>query len=152
MRGRGFRVHQWCDEEKIYNGATVVDDSERQMSGLPLDFKGQTVARATLGSLLSGLCGQGALIISGVLAARILGVEDRGYLALLAAFPLVLSQLGGLGVPQAVTYQLIRNPHYVRHLLRMTYRVFGVQALVLVLRHTSEYCGSISTINPGLSG
>ena len=51
---------------------------------------------------MTGFGGQAVLIISGILAARILGVEGRGYLGLLIIFPIVLCQLGGLGLPQAV--------------------------------------------------
>ena len=47
--------------------------------------------RPLAGSILTGFVGQGVLIVSGVLAARILGVQDRGYLALLVLFPAVLA-------------------------------------------------------------
>ena len=61
------------------------------------------------GSVLTGLVGQAFLIVSGVLAARILGVEDRGYLALLVLFPAVLAQIGSLGLPLAATFELSRD-------------------------------------------
>ena len=65
--------------------------------------------RATLGSLAAALSGQAVLVVSGVIVARMLGPENRGYLALLVLVPLVLSQLGGLGVPLAITYYTARD-------------------------------------------
>jgi O-antigen/teichoic acid export membrane protein len=62
-----------------------------------------------IGSVVSGLGGQLALIVSGVLAARMLGPENRGYLALLILIPTAISQLGSLGLPLAVTYELSRD-------------------------------------------
>lgn len=68
------------------------------------------VQRAALGSLFTGLVGQSALVVSGVLVARMLGVENRGYLALLVLWPAILSRLGGLGLPLSVPFFVARNP------------------------------------------
>jgi hypothetical protein len=46
-----------------------------------------------VGSLLSGIGAQAALLVSGVLVARMLGVEDRGYLALLILTRFIISHL-----------------------------------------------------------
>ena len=75
--------------------------------------------RAAIESVMTGLGGQAVLIISGILAARILGVEGRGYLALLIIFPVVLCQLGGLGLPQAVTYYTARNRKHADFVYRL---------------------------------
>jgi O-antigen/teichoic acid export membrane protein len=50
------------------------------------------------------MAGQAFLFVSGILVAKLLGVENRGYLAVLAAFVLALNQLGLLGLPQSITY------------------------------------------------
>ena len=62
----------------------------RRIAGAP----GHASARC-----LSGFAGQAVLVVSGVIAARMLGPEDRGYLALLVLVPLIVAQVGGLGDP-----------------------------------------------------
>jgi O-antigen/teichoic acid export membrane protein/O-antigen ligase len=73
------------------------------------NLRSSPVRRATLGSLAAALTGQAVLVVSGVIVARMLGPENRGYLALLVLVPVVLSQLGGLGVPLAITYHIARD-------------------------------------------
>ena len=85
------------------------------------------------GSVLTGLLGQGVLIVSGVLAARILGVQDRGYLALLVLFPAVLAQIGSLGLPLAATYELSRDRSRAGVVVRTLLRPLGLQVVSLVL-------------------
>jgi O-antigen/teichoic acid export membrane protein len=87
------------------------------------------------GSVLTGLLGQGVLIVSGVLAARILGVQDRGYLALLVLFPAVLAQIGSLGLPLAATYELGRDRSRAGVVVRTLLRPLGLQVVSLVLLH-----------------
>jgi len=91
--------------------------------------------RATFESILTGFGGQAVLIISGILAARILGVEGRGYLALLIIFPVVLCQLGGLGLPQAVTYYTARNREHADVVYRLVKVPFLIQVIGLVCLH-----------------
>lgn len=92
-------------------------------------------ARSALGSVATGLIGQGAVLISGILVARLLGPEDRGYVALLVLFPSFLSIVGGLGVPEALTYFIARDPHASRAILRSVLRLALVQGLVLCVIH-----------------
>ena len=73
---------------------------------------------AVVGSVATGLAGQLMLVASGILVARALGVEGRGQLAVIVLVPSVLSQLGTLGVPLAVTYYVARDPDGGRRLLR----------------------------------
>jgi O-antigen/teichoic acid export membrane protein len=87
------------------------------------------------GSVLTGLVGQAVLIVSGVLAARILGVEDRGYLALLVLFPAVLAQIGSLGLPLAATFELSRDRSRWAEVIRTLQRPLVVQVVSLVLLH-----------------
>ncbi len=87
------------------------------------------------GSILTGFFGQAVLIVSGVLAARILGVEDRGYLALLVLFPAVLAQIGSLGLPLAATFELSRDHSRWAEVVRTLARPFTIQCVSLVLLH-----------------
>ena len=87
-----------------------------------------------VGSILTGFL-PGSLIVSGVLAARILGVEDRGYLALLVLFPAVLAQIGSLGLPLAATFELSRDRSRWAEVVRTLVRPFTLQSITLVLLH-----------------
>jgi O-antigen/teichoic acid export membrane protein/O-antigen ligase len=88
------------------------------------------------------------LVVSGVLAARILGPQDRGYLALLVLVPLVLAQLGHMGVPLAVTYYLVQFGDHTRRIIRDLARLTILQIIcalliqavvfVVLLRHESR--------------
>ncbi len=89
--------------------------------------------RPLAGSILTGFVGQGVLIVSGVLAARILGVQDRGYLALLVLFPAVLAQIGSLGLPLAATFELSRDRSHWAEVVRTLARPFAIQCVSLVL-------------------
>jgi hypothetical protein len=51
-------------------------------------------ANATTVTVATGLLGQLVLVATGVFAARLLGAEDRGYLALIALVPAALAQVG----------------------------------------------------------
>jgi O-antigen/teichoic acid export membrane protein len=90
--------------------------------------------RATIGTVATALGGQAFLVLSGVLAARLLGVEDRGRFALLAIFPLVLAQLGGMGVPLAVTFRVASGRDSARAAVTAVRPLIAAQlALVLVV-------------------
>jgi O-antigen/teichoic acid export membrane protein len=49
------------------------------------------------------------MVAGGVIAARLLGPEDRGYLALLVLVPLIVAKVGGLGIPLAVAFYVARD-------------------------------------------
>jgi O-antigen/teichoic acid export membrane protein len=85
-----------------------------------------------VGSVLTGIVGQAVLIVSGVLAARILGVQDRGYLALIILFPTVLTQIGSLGLPLAATFELSRDGTRAAQVIRTLARPLLVQVGALV--------------------
>lgn len=88
---------------------------------------------AIIGTVLTGVALQPVLILSGVLAARLLGVENRGELALLSLLPYVLSALGAMGVPSALTYFIADQPNASRELVRRVRPVMIAQLLVLPL-------------------
>lgn len=60
-------------------------------------------------TLAASIASQALTVISGVIAARALGVEGRGTLALLWLLPLTIVLLGGIGIPQATTYYVARE-------------------------------------------
>jgi O-antigen/teichoic acid export membrane protein len=95
------------------------------------------LGRATAPTVGAGLGVQLMLLVSGVLAARALGVEDRGYLALMVLFPSVLAQLGSLGAPLAITYSVAREPEQAGALARTALRLALAQAAGLVVVHAA---------------
>jgi O-antigen/teichoic acid export membrane protein len=93
------------------------------------------IRRATIESVMTGVAGQAVLVVSGILVARALGPEKRGYLALLVIFPVILSQIGSLGLPQAATYFIAMNRDDARVIYnRLKVPILG-QVLVLLIIH-----------------
>jgi len=83
----------------------------------------------------AGLLVQLMLVVTGPFLARLLGPSGRGDLAALMLWPIVLVQLGGLGIPAAMTYYISRGSS--RHeTIRRALSFAGVQALVLVTLQT----------------
>jgi O-antigen/teichoic acid export membrane protein len=78
---------------------------------------------------------QGALIVSGVIAARLLGAENRGFLALLVLYPAVLGVMGTLGIPASVTYHIAKSPEASRSVIRKLGAPLGLVTAGLVLIH-----------------
>ncbi len=87
--------------------------------------------RATMESVATGFASQAVLIVSGILVARLLGAEGRGYLALLVLFPILLTQIGLCGVPQALTYYVSQRPDSSKSLIKMTIPVLFMQCIGL---------------------
>ncbi len=81
-------------------------------------------------TVLGGFAVQPLLLVSGVIVARLLGVEDRGHLALLWVVSLSLAYLGAAGIPSATTYWVARQPGVSRPLARRVVRIALVQAVV----------------------
>ncbi|MPZ21994.1 MAG: oligosaccharide flippase family protein [Dehalococcoidia bacterium] len=111
-----------------------------QRSGLVTASTGRppdSVRLSTAGSIASGFAGQGFLVVSGALAARLLGIEDRGQLALLALFPAVLAQIGGLGLPAAATYFIARERSAAPLVARLLIAPALIQALILTVLHAA---------------
>lgn len=66
-----------------------------------------------------------------------LEAEGRGYLALLMLFPIALSQLCGLGVPLAVTYEVSRSRDRARAVARAVRGLGVLQALAIVVANAA---------------
>lgn len=91
-------------------------------------------SRSLAGSLIASVLSQLFLIVSGVLVARSLGPEDRGYLALLVVASGVCILIGTMGLPLAATYYIARERSKARQiaasLLRTSvFQVIGTLAL-----------------------
>jgi O-antigen/teichoic acid export membrane protein len=72
----------------------------------------------TTETVITGGIAQLAILVSGVLAARMLGVEDRGRLALFWVIGLVATQIIMLGLPLAGTYWIARCAENARRFMR----------------------------------
>jgi O-antigen/teichoic acid export membrane protein/O-antigen ligase len=96
--------------------------------------------RSLGGSLATTGFLQLVLIASGVVVARSLGAEDRGYLALLIAIYGICTFVGSLGIFSALPYFMARDPDASRRIVRSLRRLavlqvvgtVAVQAVVLV--------------------
>lgn len=69
-----------------------------------LDARPLTVT--AVANLAIAACG----VLTGVLAARLLGADGRGQLAAAQAWPLLLASLGGCGLTEATAYFVARRP------------------------------------------
>lgn len=92
------------------------------------------VNRSTAETVGAGVLSQLIVVASGILVARMLGVENRGHFALIALLPLVLSQGGTLGLPVAITFYVARGVS-PRELVRATQAQIAIQTSVLFLVH-----------------
>jgi O-antigen/teichoic acid export membrane protein len=87
---------------------------------------------------LSGAAGiQLSLLVSGTLSARLLGPENRGYLAILVAVPSAISQLGAVGMSLAATYYLSSGEIGGAEIIRLLRRPALVQLVLLTLINTA---------------
>jgi O-antigen/teichoic acid export membrane protein len=89
--------------------------------------------RAMAGSLLAAGLSQLVLVISGVLVARSLGPQDRGYLALVVLVPTILTQLGNLGLPLAATYYVAGDRSRAMPIARSVLPAAVVQTVVIIV-------------------
>jgi O-antigen/teichoic acid export membrane protein/O-antigen ligase len=74
--------------------------------------------RSLGGSLVATGTVQALLTVSGVLIARTLGPQDRGYLALLVVVSGICILVGGAGLPTAVTYYIAQNRAHAAGIVR----------------------------------
>lgn len=72
-------------------------------------------------------------LVSGVILARLLGVENRGLLAAITLWPSVIAALGALGGPTAYTFLASKSTNVVPGLVRNAFRITAIQSLILVL-------------------
>ncbi|MGH2925445.1 MAG: lipopolysaccharide biosynthesis protein [Solirubrobacterales bacterium] len=84
-------------------------------------------------AVATGFAIQAVLVVTGPLLARMLGPDGRGYLAALTLWPLVITQLGNLGIPSALTYSIARDSTSSRALARLGLGFALPQAAILVV-------------------
>ncbi|MEJ7788644.1 MAG: lipopolysaccharide biosynthesis protein [Thermoleophilaceae bacterium] len=91
-------------------------------------------ARAAMGSVAAGAGLQLTVAVSGVISARLLGVEDRGRLALFWVVTLVVAQMVTLGLHSALSYTVAEgaDPQAVCARLRTVIALQLLAAPVLV--------------------
>ena len=92
------------------------------------------VPRALYGAVLAAFAGQFLLAVSGIIAARALGVEDRGHLALLILLPIIFSAVG-LAVPVSATYYIARDKGAAGAVVKLLAGPAAVQLIVLTALH-----------------
>ncbi len=84
---------------------------------------------------LSTLATNGAILVfgmaSGILSARLLGPEGRGELAVILLWPMALATLGGLGLNQAITFFVAREPERRHSLFTAALVLSLIQGLLL---------------------
>lgn len=73
------------------------------------------------------------VLISGTIAARLLGPLNRGYLAILTSWASAIGQVGGVGMSLAATYFLSSNQIGGRELLAVLRRPASIQITLLTL-------------------
>jgi O-antigen/teichoic acid export membrane protein len=106
-----------------------------RLATLVPEVRGMT--RASVEAVAAGFIGQGVLIVTGVLLARQLGAQQRGYAALLMLWPVVVSQVGELGLPNASAYFIARDPGSFRHIVDVVRNLAIRQVPVLVFCHAA---------------
>lgn len=89
--------------------------------------------RAITGTVATGVASQVAVMASGIVAARVLGPEDRGHFALLTLLPTIVPVIVSLGVPLALTYEIARSPTQARSIARVCRPVVLSQLACLVV-------------------
>jgi O-antigen/teichoic acid export membrane protein len=90
------------------------------------------VNRSVAGTIATSLAVQAALVLSGVAAARMLGVLDRGHLAMFILLSTVLPVICSLGLPLALTFWIARAPELAWGLLvRVRFAFAGLVGAVL---------------------
>jgi O-antigen/teichoic acid export membrane protein len=96
--------------------------------------------RSVIGSLAASGSLQLLTIVSGVLVARSLGPEDRGYFALLLVVAVACGLLGNLGLPTAMTFYIARDPSQARRIVSSLARIRMAQlAGMLILQSAALF-------------
>ena len=92
-----------------------------------------SVRSALLKTLSGGVLVQLTLLVSGVVLARALGPENRGYIAMLTLVTAIAWQLGGLGIPLALTYATARAPAAAERIVASVRGAIRVQVALAVV-------------------
>jgi O-antigen/teichoic acid export membrane protein len=93
---------------------------------------------------ISGAAGiQLSLLVSGILSARLLGPQGRGYYAILSVIPSAVGQLGAVGMSLAATYYLSSGAIAGSELIQLLRRPAFVQLTLLTLINSAIVLGYV---------
>ncbi len=107
----------------------------RSQNAQSMPSKIGNLRNVTVATVATGLAAQMALLVSGPLLARMLGLDGRGQLAALLLWPNVIALLGSLGLPSAVTYFIAQRRASTKAVCRAVLPFAVPQALLLVVLH-----------------
>jgi O-antigen/teichoic acid export membrane protein len=108
----------------------------------------RSIGRALTATLLGGIGVQLTLLVTGVVLARALGPENRGYMALLTLVTAVAWQLGGLGIPFALTYAIARAPAAAERIVASVRGAIATQVVLATLA-AGLVLGLLTASKPG---
>ena len=121
----------------MVEGAVIATLDPKQESGDPGVKPRFSVRRAYVLTFSANMVIRSLTVISGVLAARLLGPAGRGELAVIVSLPMLLVPIGELELPRALAYETSQPGEVPRSLISTSFWVglfLGcVQALVLAL-------------------
>ncbi len=100
----------------------------RPNGAMTVGLRAGSADRATLWSVLTGVAGQGALLVSGPVVARLLGVEKRGYLALFMLVSTVVAQVAHLGLPDSLPFHIAGEIRRLPRVAAAVFKPFLIQA------------------------
>lgn len=106
--------------------------SLRKLFGAPRQIIA-SADNAMLGTVAAGIFAQLGLVVSGIIAARVLGPNDRGYLAGFQSIAVAGSFIVALGVPIAVAYYVAHDPGAARRSVRTLRGVIFAQIAVALV-------------------
>ena len=104
--------------------------------------------RSVVGSLAASVGLQLLVVVSGVLVARSLGPEDRGYLALLIVVAGVFAIAGTLGLPTATTYYIAQDPSRARRIASSLAWVGVLQVAAVLVLQAAALAALVATDPP----
>ena len=104
-----------------------------------------SVGRSLVGSLSASVGLQMLVAVSGILVARSLGPEDRGYLALLIVIAGVIALIGTLGLPTAMTYYIAQDPSGARRIASSLAWVGVLQVGVVLVVQTAALTAVVAS-------
>ncbi len=128
-----YRALRVARAEVVPDGTCAQAKPVRENLPRPMTFpllRREEVHRNIAVSMLGSFALQAVLLVSGILGARLLGVANRGHLALLLLFVIVLTQVGCLGLPLATTYRIARDRASARRVVEAIARPAVIQATV----------------------
>jgi O-antigen/teichoic acid export membrane protein len=88
-------------------------------------------------SISTGIASQASILVTGIIAARALGVTDRGHFAFIFLVAQVLAVIAQLGVSVAIPYFIASSPGRIRHLMWTVRRLVVLQILCVTVVHAA---------------